>query len=81
MAALKTLGHIELVMRIHWDPHATDEYMNTTAMIGPMLEELMAMGLIESDGLRYRTTERGGVYVEAIRNLPLPVPSWSMPSD
>lgn len=79
MAALKTLGHIELVIRIHWDPHATDEYMNPK--MGSMLEELMIMGLIESDGLRYRTTERGGVYVEAIRNLPLPVQSWSMSSD
>lgn len=49
-------------------------------------ERLMSMGLIEfrpADGTHFAAlyaTERAKVYCEYLRDIPLPVASWSMPS-
>ena len=76
MSYLKTLSHIELCLRIHWDPYAVDFHNPRQCAIAHNLED---SGLVELVLDGYRTTERGRVYVEAIRNLPLPVASWMMP--
>lgn len=78
-----TLSEIELCIRIYYDPHALENFEKTTR-VGQMLQYLIEAGLIEkrdtdSHIAEYETTDRGRVYVEAIRNLPLPIKRWHMP--
>lgn len=70
---MKTLTAIELLLRIHWSPERID-------VSEAPLKWLLHNSLVESDGRDwYVTTERGAVYVEAIRQLPLPEQKWVMP--
>lgn len=79
MSGLETLLDIEMVMRVHWDARYVPDVHSEQAM--KIKRRLEALGLIVYDPKheRYMTTERGTVYVEAIRALPLPVSSWRMP--
>lgn len=76
MSALPTLSHIEMVMRIHWSPNAVDWSDERQCRVA---RELVPFGLVVLRDDRYHTTERGQVYVEALRATPLPVQSWTMP--
>lgn len=76
MRELETLSHVELCLRIHWSPSAVDFSDANQCEIARQLRDA---GLVEMvDGHRYRTTKRGQVYVEAIRNLALPEQIWVM---
>lgn len=74
-AQIKTLSCIDHVIRMYYSP----ERFETCA---PALKWLLDEGLIEEDGSWWRTTERARVYVEAIRDLPLPerFTEWRIPT-
>lgn len=76
---MKTLSHIELLIRIHWSPTALDDFPDERKY--EIAAFLCDQGLImaSGNGRSYRTTARGACYVEAIRDLPLPVQAWKMP--
>lgn len=71
---IETLSQIECVLRIHWSPLPFEDQN---------LERLVGFGLIERKDGWYRTTEKGRVWVEAIRAVPLPVAvtrsRWEIP--
>jgi hypothetical protein len=69
---LKTLACIEHMLRIYWSPEPFKADP-------PALEWLLDNGLIYAHESWFKATERGMVYVEAIRELPLPVQKWAMP--
>lgn len=74
MSALRTLSHIEVMLRIYWSPEAFD--IRPDIISDLILEQLIC----DSPTRRgYCATDRGKVYCEAIRDVPLPVQKWSMP--
>jgi hypothetical protein len=72
---VKTLSSIEHVLRIYWSPERFDTDPRA-------LEWGLASGLIAPSGSWWQVTDRGKVYVEALRNVPLPeqVTEWRMPA-
>ena len=83
MSALKTLGAIEMLLNIHYNGEDADAIKDNTAVWRCSRDWLLENGLIELsnpiEGKTYRTTNRGIVYAEAIRELPLPEQVWMMP--
>jgi hypothetical protein len=80
-----TLMQIELVLHYYWSP---EEHLYVVQQVGgarQAVDGLMDLGLLDyrtgpSDySATYETTDKGKVYVEAVRNVPLPVQQWVMP--
>jgi hypothetical protein len=69
--------HVEILLRIYWTAHAVDP---ADSVEWSRADELRQLGLVELCGNGFATTERGDVYVKAILHLPLPQPTWVMPS-
>jgi hypothetical protein len=69
--------HIELILHYHcccnlWPQHDAPAVIEFT-------DDLLGMGLIVGDresGSGYRTTERGGKFVEKLCNTEIPVQVW-----
>lgn len=81
METLKTLSAIEYLLNIHWNGQDCEDIRSGAQGWNNARQWLLENELIEASGLLYKTwktTERGAVYVEAIRDLPLPVKVWSM---
>lgn len=82
---MKTLYAIEVLLRLYY----TGENFHPDQINGGKAwctarDWLHGEGLIETGGAErgraWEVTERGRVYVEAIRALPLPVCAWIMPA-
>lgn len=80
-----TLSQIGVLLHYYWNPTEHPDCgpsLEWRACINGLLEaELIRPAVVgvASDGRSYAVTERGAVYVEAIRALPLPVQVWHMP--
>lgn len=74
---LKTLTCIEHLLRLYWSPAPFD--MDTQAIKWLRFNELIVPSSLTET--KWRVTDRGKAYVEAIRNLPLPVQvtEWRIP--
>lgn len=74
-----TLRHIELLIRCYYTQVTLGELSENDRL---KIRDLYAERLVEDTNAEQNitTTERAKVYVEAIRALPLPIQSWSMPS-
>lgn len=74
--SLKTLSQVETLLRVYWSPQAGIDLLSEQSSEKHWLldENLICLS---SEG--YEVTERGRIYVEAIRDLPLPVQTWRMP--
>lgn len=74
-----TLSEIRVLLWHHYSPAP---YPEDNSNIGAAYSNLISLGLLESEELgtqKMRTTERGAVYIEALRAVPLPVQKWVMP--
>lgn len=74
---LKTLTCIEHLLHLYWCPEAFP--MNPNAIEWLRFNELIVPSSLTE--VAWRVTDRGKAYVEAIRNLPLPVlvTEWRIP--
>lgn len=75
---LKTLSAIGTLLSLYWSPEPFE--MNDSARVWLCHNELIVPSGLTRTG--WRVTDRGIAYVEAIRNLPLPVQvtEWRIPS-
>lgn len=74
-----TLAAIEIAIHYYYTPVDIDLSVKGVAR---SIKSLIVLGLLEpcpNDHGSYKATDRCGVYVEAIRALPLPVQKWVMP--
>lgn len=74
---LKTLSCIEHLLRLYWSPDPFET--NDRALVWLSYNDLIVPSNMNATG--WRVTERGKAYVEAIRDLPLPiqVTEWRLP--
>jgi hypothetical protein len=70
---------IEVALRFYYDPRANESFQNPGHRHA--IDHLLNNGLLEKDGKGNITPvqARMQVYVDALRNVPLPVLGWVMP--
>lgn len=71
----KTLSCIEHILHLYWSPERFDTDMRA-------IKWLLDNELIAESGSWWTVTDRGRMYVEALRQVPLPVrfTEWRMPA-
>lgn len=77
---VKTLSYLEHLIRLYWSPEKFET--NPGALEWLLNNQLIAQsGASLVEGHWWEVTERGKVYVEALRNVPLPekFTEWRIP--
>lgn len=85
---MPSLYAVEVLLHYHYSPEEHEGAANgsvawRTVITFLLEEQLLSVRVPPSAyGATYETTARGKVYIEALRNLPLPVEihRWEMPS-
>lgn len=74
-----SLGEIGTLLQIHWC--ADESFCPPYVHVKTLLEQGLVCDAGTHSNMVYQTTEKAGVYIQAIRNLPLPerVEEWRMP--
>lgn len=76
---------IEIVLHYYYSPEEHPECAGNSPAWRSSVDMLLAEGVLQlrkepsQYGATYESTERSRVYIEALKDVPLPVQKWVMP--
>lgn len=83
MTNLPSLYALEVLLRMYYSPYAHPDEFDGSLAWAKARDWLKAEGLIDRDytnsNRTWMTTTRARVYIEALREVPLPEQDWVMP--